>query len=361
MMRIVGGLRRPGPDSGPGQLDNDVPTESTRIALMVVYKPLGNTGLTVSELSIGGATLGNVYGEIEADQAIDAVRVAIDNGLNFVDTSPYYGDTLSERRLGEALQDGYRSKVVLGTKAGRYGGGEEDGFDYSYERIIRSWAESSDRLQTDYFDLYQLHDVEFVRQEQIRDHAWPAMVKLREQGKVGHIGITGYPVRHLARLAAELDPAPETILTYCHYNLMNSSFNDLLLPTAREMGIGVINASVTHMGILTGDGAEDWHPAPSEVHEVGRKVCDYARSHGASITDVALQFALAHPYITTTCVGMKSVDEVAQNLETLGKELDSELLAGIEEIVAPIKNLNWRQGFPDYYDPGSVPRRHQAS
>jgi L-galactose dehydrogenase len=327
---------------------------------MIEYRPLGNTGLSVSELSIGGAAVGNEYGEIETARAVAAVRLAIDGGLNFLDTSPYYGSTLSETRLGEALRDGYRERVILATKAGRYGKSEQSGFDYSYERIMRSWGESSERLATDYFDLYQLHDVEFVPQQQIVDQAWPAMVRLRDQGKVGHIGITGYPVRHLAQLARALDPTPETILTYCHYNLLNTSFDDWLLPVVRELGIGVINASVTHMGILTEGGAADWNPAPPAVHRVGREVFEYARSRGARITDVALLFALAHPYIATTCVGMKSVEEVTQNLEVLGGALDEELLAGIDEIVAPVKNLNWTQGIPEYYDPGSVPRRHDS-
>jgi L-galactose dehydrogenase len=328
---------------------------------MIRYRDLGNTGLEVSQLAIGGATLGNEYGEIEAGRGIDAVRLAIDRGLNYLDTSPFYGDTLSERRLGEALQDGYRERVVLATKAGRYGRSAAGGFDYSYDRILRSWEESAGRLQTEYVDLYQLHDVEFVRREQIQEQAWPAMARLKEEGKVGHIGITGYPLLHLARLATDLDPPPETILTWCHYDLLNTSFDDWLLPTARDLGIGVINASVTHMGILTDEGAPDWHPAPFEIHRVGRQVREYVRSRGARITDVALLFALAHPSIATTCVGMKSVEEVTQNLEVLDKELDAELLAGIEEIVAPIKNVNWSQGVPEYNDPGSVPNRHSAS
>jgi len=321
---------------------------------MIKFKPLGKTGLDISELSIGGTTLGNEYGEIETSQAVDAVRFAIDSGLNFVDTSPYYGRTLSETRLGEALQDGYRDRVYLATKAGRYDRAMETGFDYSYDRILKSWEESASRLQTDYFDLYQLHDTEFVRAEQVIYEAWPAMVKLKEEGKVGHIGITGYPMQHLSRLARSLDPTPETILTYCHYNLMNTTFDDWLLPTAKDLNIGVINASTTHMGVLTEKGAEDWHPAPPEVHRVGKQVSDYVRSQGESITDIAFLFALAHPYITSTCVGMKSIEEVKQNLEVVEKQMDEELLTQIEEMIMPVKNLNWIQGHPEYNDPGSV-------
>ncbi len=167
--------------------------------------------------------------------AIEAVRYAIDNGINFIDTSPFYGDTLSERRLGEALQDGFRDRAILATKAGRYGSGSGS-FDYSHDRIMRSWEESSRHLGTDYIDLYQLHDVEFVPQEEIVEHAWPAMVRLRAEGLVGHIGITGYPLQHLARLARDLDPTPETILTYCHCDLLNTTFQDVLLPTTDGSG-----------------------------------------------------------------------------------------------------------------------------
>ena len=321
------------------------------------YKPLGKTGLQISELSIGGATLGNEYGEIKTIQAIGAVRFAIDQGLNFIDTSPYYGRTLSEARLGKALQDGYRDKVHLATKAGRYDRPMDTGFDYRYDRILKSWEESARRLQTDYFDLYQLHDVEFVKVEQVINEAWPAMVKLKEEGKIGHIGITGYPLQHLARLAKGLDPAPETILTYCHYNLMNTTFDRWLLPTAKELQIGVINASTTHMGVLTERGAEDWHPAPPEVHSVSREVCQYVRSQGKSITDVAFLFSLAHPYITTTCIGMRNVEEVTQNLDVFTKHLDEDLLAQIQKLIAPVNDLNWIQGHPEYNDPSSIPAK----
>lgn len=324
---------------------------------MIEYRELGTTGLEVSQLSIGGSTAGNVYGEVDTGRAIEAVRFAIDSGLSLLDTAPYYGDTVAEQRLGEALQDGYRDRIVLATKAGRYGEAEESGFDYSYDRIMRSWEESAGRLKTSHFDLYQLHDVEFVPMVQVTDQAWPAMVRLREEGRVGHIGITGYPLRHLARLARVLDPPPETILTYGHYNLLNTRFDDWLLPTATELGIGVINGSITHMGILTENGAPAWHPAPAEIHAVGRRVCEYVRLHDANITDIALRFALAHPYIASTCVGMKTIDEVRQNLLVLDMELDRQLLAGIEELVAPMRNLNWAQGCPEYHDPGSVPGR----
>ena len=246
----------------------------------VGLRPLGTTGLRVSPLSLGGAALGGEYGDVSDAQAIDTVRLAIERGVNLIDTSPFYGDTMSEHRLGTALADGYRESVILATKAGRYRDGRRSRFDYGYDGVMRSWEHSAERLRTGYFDLYQLHDVEFVPEAQLVSEAWPAMVQLRQDGKVGHIGITGYPLGYLAHLARTLVPAPETIMTYCHYNLLNTSFDDLLLPTVRELGIGVINASVTHMGVLTGRGAPDWHPAPLEIHEVGRQVCELVAARG---------------------------------------------------------------------------------
>jgi L-galactose dehydrogenase len=124
-----------------------------------------------------------VYGGVEAREAIGAVRFAIDHGVNLVDTSPYYGDTLSERRIGEALQAGYRERVVLATKAGRYATGPKQGFDYSYERILRSWEESAERLRTGYFDVYQLHDVEFVRTRRSSTRRGPPWWRCRTRAK----------------------------------------------------------------------------------------------------------------------------------------------------------------------------------
>lgn len=336
------------------------PLCSAGVSEMIGFRPLGNTGLNVSSLSMGGSTLGGEYGDVDVDDAVSAVRFGIDQGMNLVDTSPFYGGTLSEKRLGEALGDGYRERVILATKAGRYAMDGESVFDFSHDRILKSWEESAERLQTGYVDLFQLHDVEFVSLEEVRAQAWPAMVMLKEEGKVGHIGITGYPTRHLARLARDLEPTPDTILTYCHYDLLNTTIDRWLLPVTEDLGIGVINAAITHMGLLTEREGPDWHPAPQVVREAGRKLVELARAGGADITSIALAFAVAHPRIATTCVGMRSVDEVRRNLEAVGSEADPDLLAAIEEVARPVRDINWVQGLPEYSDPGSVPPRRTS-
>jgi hypothetical protein len=119
--------------------------------------------------------------------------------------------------------------------------------------------------------------------------------------------------------------------------------------------LGIVNASVTHMGILTERGAARWNPAPAGIHHVGRQPSEYVRSRRARITDVALLFALAHPYIATTCVGMKSIDHVTGNLEVLGGELDPELLAEIEETLLPSRTSTGAKASPSTAIPVRFP------
>src|ERR1700730_15846431 len=127
------------------------------------YRKLGGTGLEVSMLGFGASPLGNVFGTTDPTEGKRAVHLAIDRGINFFDVSPYYGLTLAEDRLGEALV-GSRDKVVLATKCGRYGA---DHFDFSARRVTASIDESLKRLRTDYVDLLQAHDVEFGDVQQI--------------------------------------------------------------------------------------------------------------------------------------------------------------------------------------------------
>jgi len=155
------------------------------------YRKLGGTDLQVSLLGFGTAPLGDVYGTTDPLEGTRAVHLAIENGINFFDSSPYYGLTLAEERLGQALV-GKRHKVVLGTKCGRYGLKK---FDFSAQRITRSIDESLRRLQTDYVDLLQAHDVEFGDVEQVINEAVPAMRRIQEQGES--------PVHRRYRLPAE--------------------------------------------------------------------------------------------------------------------------------------------------------------
>jgi len=317
----------------------------------MIYRPLGSTGLRVSILGFGASPLGNEFGATDPGEARRAVHRAIDLGVNYFDVAPYYGRTLAETRLGEALA-GRRHQVILATKAGRYDREYPEGFDFTAARITGSVEESLRRLRTDYVDVYQLHDIEYAHRQQIIDEALPAMQRLRERGLVRFVGITGYGLQMLRDVAtrAEVD----TILSYCRYNLMDTSLDDVLASLARERGIGLINASPLHMRVLTEKGAPEWHPAPGRVREVARQVAELCRAEGVDIADLALQFALSYDRVATTLVGMSKVAHVERNVANVGIRPDAELLGRVRALIGPVANVCWQEGLPENYDPGAV-------
>lgn len=320
----------------------------------MIYRPLGKTGLQVSILGFGASPLGQEFGTIDPSEGIRAVHYAIEQGINYFDVAPYYGRTLAETRLGEALL-GCRDKVILATKAGRYDKDLATGFDFSAGRIVRSVEESLTRLKTDYLDILQVHDIEFARREQIINETLPAMEQLKQAGKVRFVGITGYPVYPLKEVA-EAVPI-DTILSYCRYNLMDTSMDEVLTPVAHAKGIGLINGSPLHMRVLSEKGAPEWHPAPRRVLEVGQQVAALCRSRGVDIADLAMQFVLQHPVVATTLVGMSKVKHVDQNLKTVGVSPDPHLLAEVLALIKPVANTVWQEGRPENYDPGAVEKQ----
>ena len=305
---------------------------------VMLYRQLGKTSLSLSTIGFGASPLGNVFGPTDPDEAIAAVHFAIDQGINFFDVSPYYGLTVAETRLGEALQ-GRRDEVVLATKCGRYG---MDEFDFSAERICRSMDESLVRLRTDHVDLLQAHDVEFGDPRQIVEETIPAMRALQKAGKARCIGISGYSLPVLIAIA-EQTPL-DSILTYCHHNLMIADMAQTLLPVAKRHGIGVINASALHMGLLTANDPPAWHPAPEAVRTAAKQVMERCREHGVNGSEVALRFCFGFPEVASTLVGMATRQQVESSLRALKMREDPQLLAEIRQIVEPIYNYVWPSG-----------------
>ena len=302
------------------------------------YRSLGRTGLNVSVIGFGVSPLGDVFGKTDPSEGKRAVHHAIENGINFFDVSPYYGLTLAEERLGEALV-GKRNQIILATKCGRYGVNE---FDFSAKRVYASVDESLQRLKTDYIDLYQAHDVEFGDLSQVINETIPAMRKLQEQGKVRFVGVSGYPLKVLVQVtkAALVD----TLLSYCRYNLLVNDMDVELTPFAKDNGIGLINASGLHMGLLTEEGAPAWHPAPQAVQEMGRELAALCRKRGLNISSVTLRYCLDHPYVSSTLVGMSKTSQVTQNLKLLHIKTDPELLAELRQMISPVFNHVWPSG-----------------
>ena len=208
------------------------------------YRSLGNTGLQVSLLSYGASPLGSVFRPIDETEGIRTVHTALDLGINFIDVSPFYGLTRAETVLGKALTSVPRDRYYLATKVGRYG---QDVFDFSAGRVTASVDESLRRLHVEYVDLIQCHDIEFGSLDQVAHETLPALQKVREQGKARFVGITGYP---LAIYPKVLDEVPvDTILSYCHYALNDTSLEGLL-PYLQEKGVGIINGSPLALSLI---------------------------------------------------------------------------------------------------------------
>ena len=308
-------------------------------------RKLGKTALEISVLGFGTSPFGNVFGDTDPHDNQDAVDAAIDAGINFFDVSPYYGLTLAEERLGRTL-DGKRQKVVLATKCGRYGLEE---FDFSARRIRHEVEASLRRLRTDHVDLLQAHDIEFASFDQIIHEAIPTMRELQAEGKARYIGITGYPVSLLKRAAEQVQV--DSILSYCRYNLMNTDMDAELMPFAEDREIGLINASPLMMGVLTDRGAPAWHPGSEGLKEAGRRAAVAAARHGANISALALQFAIARPTVASTLVGMATADQVKENLRSVETKVDPVVLNDVRAAIGNGFTTTWITGLPENADP----------
>lgn len=302
------------------------------------YRTLGKTGLEVSILGFGASPLGNVFDPVDEKEGISAVHYALDHGVNFFDVSPFYGLTLAESRLGKALE-GSRKDIILASKCGRY---DLQDFDFSRKRILKSIDESLIRLKTDYLDLFQLHDIEFVDKQIIIEEAVPAIQEVVASGKARFWGITGLPVRYLAQIARETNP--DTVLSWGHYNLLEDEINDELVPLSHQLEFGLMNAAPLMQRILSDGTLPSWHRSPDEVKALQPVLLELCKSYDVRLSTVALRYALDHPQIATTIIGMCELEVVKQNVAALDFEIPAELMQKIETIVAPVKNRMWFEG-----------------
>jgi L-galactose dehydrogenase len=242
---------------------------------------------------------------------------------------------------------GKRKDVFLATKCGRY---DLQEFDFSAKRIMASIDESLQRLQTDYVDLFQLHDIEFVTKEQILNEAMPAIEKIKASGKARFIGITGLPVRYLAEIARQVEL--DTVLSWAHYNLLQDEINDELVPLSKEKGFGLMNAAPLMQRILSDAALPEWHNAPKEMLAIQPALLEICTKYGVRLSDVAMRFAMDHPDIATTIVGMCRMTSIKRNIASLDFKIPDGILDELAAVIAPVKNVMWFEGRPE----NNIPR-----
>ena len=267
---------------------------------------LGSTGIEVSVVGFGASPLGGVFGAIDEDAGRAAVRRALDLGVNYFDTAPYYGATRSEAALGAALRGVPRDAYVLSTKVGRYG---VDAFDFSAARIESSVFESMARLGVEHVDVLLCHDVEFVDRRVVLEEAIPAVIALRDRGVARAVGISGFPLDVLADISGHADI--DVVLSYGQYVLYDTAM-DRLATALDAAGRGLINASPLGMGLLSGDEAPSWHPAAEPLRAACREAATFAESSGVALSRLAMRFASRAP-AATTLVGMHTPEQVQSN------------------------------------------------
>jgi L-galactose dehydrogenase len=307
------------------------------------YHKLGARGPVVSAVSLGTSPLGGMFGVADESAALSTVRRAVDVGITFFDTSPYYGDGLAERRLGRALH-GERDRVIIGTKAGRKSLRE---FDFSPESIRSSLDESLRRLGTDHVDIFQLHDIEYANLDQVIADSYAELVRLRDEGKCRYIGMTGYPTAALrtAITATDLD----VVLSYAHYTLLDSCLATKLLPVARRRGVGVINAAALALGLLTRGGTRmgTEHPAGERIRSAARRAVDVCVRRGADVAWLANQYSIQRSGCASTVVGTVNPTHLDAAVAAVGAPIDEDLLAEVLDATAPVRNQCWLSGLPE--------------
>src|SRR5688572_28463643 len=244
-------------------------------------RSLGKTGLKLPVLSFGASSLGAEFRAIDINEAMRAVHVALELGMNFIDTSPFYGRGMSEVLLGVTLQDVPRDSYILGTKLGRYDAAH---FDFSARRVEESVDVSLHRLRTDHVDIMLCHDIEFVEMSQIVNETLPALRRQVEKGKVRFVGVSGYPMKIFKYVLAQT--GLDVVLSYNHYTLQNTQMLEMI-PMLKERGVGVMNAAPFAARLLTNTTLPKWHKATGRVREAAKAAAEHAASKGVDIAQLA--------------------------------------------------------------------------
>jgi D-threo-aldose 1-dehydrogenase len=302
----------------------------------VARAPLGRTGLTVTRLGFGSASIGGLFMAVTDDEALATVRRAWDLGIRYFDTAPLYGYGDAERRIGEALRAEPRETFVLSTKVGRLvrapgdlrpgdeldrqrrgdtddafyvrNGDDRLVFDYSADGVRRSIGESLGRLGLDRIDVALIHDPDDHWQAAL-DGAYPALAKLRDEGVIGAVGAGMNQSEMLTRFVRETNI--DVVLVAGRYTILEQGALDELLPACEERGVAVLVGGVMNSGVLANPSETDsrfnYLPAPPAVVDRARRIGEVCERHGVPLRAAAVQFPLAHPAVVSLVTGVRSV------------------------------------------------------
>jgi D-threo-aldose 1-dehydrogenase len=320
---------------------------------------LGHTGLSVTRLGFGGASIGGLFSAVSDDDAIATIEHAWELGIRTFDVAPLYGFGAAERRMGAGLAGRPRDEFVLETKVGRlvrpldaipvgadvddqdanYARVEPVGlvFDYSADGVRRSIEESLGRLGLDRIDIALIHDPDDHWEAAI-DGAWPALARMREEGTIRAVGAGMNQSAMLARFARAGDF--DVFLLAGRYTLLDQQALTELLPLCVERGVAVFVGGVMNSGVLADPrpGSRfNYQPAPAAVVERARRLAAVCERHAVPLRAAAIQFPLAHPAVRSLIAGVRRIDHLDEYPELMRRPIPEDLWAELraEGLIAP--------------------------
>ncbi len=310
---------------------------------------IGRTGLEVTTLGLGTATMGGNRTKISQQTAGAIVEAAREAGIRYFDTAPFYGLGFSERRLGDGLRAEDRDAWVLSTKVGRLlrprteRGPRPDGwqtempfeveYDYTHDGIMRSFEDSLQRLGLARIDILYVHDLgeyqhgaEAPRHmKALRDSGRKALEKLKSSGAIAAIGLGVNETRVLMEV---LDWADwDAFLLAGRYTLLEQAPLEDLFPLCERRGTSIVVGGPLNSGILAGRDTWNYAPAPETVRERARRLGAVCARHNVPLAAAALQFPLAHPVVASVIPGPRSADELVKNAALMRAPIPSALWA----------------------------------
>ena len=307
------------------------------------YRLLGHSGLKVSVLSLGTMTFGGQgkfakTGQTDVEAAQRQIGLCLDAGINLFDTADVYSGGESEVILGKAL-GGKRNDVLIASKARFPMGDGPNDRGSSRHHILRACEASLKRLNTDYLDLYQLHqwDGQTPLEETLR-----ALDDLVSSGKVRYVGVSNFSAWHVMKTlgVAQASHYIRQVSQQIHYTLQAREAEYELLPAAQDQGLGTLVWSPLAGGLLSGkyrrnqaapEGTRhlaDWGEPPvrdeNALYDVVDVLVDIAEARGVSAAQIALAWLIARPQVTSVIVGARNDTQLQDNLQAADITLTTE-------------------------------------
>ena len=323
---------------------------------------IGDTGVSVTRLGLGGAPFGGVplgggyFGRTASDTVLEIVRRAHHLGIRYFDTAPLYGSGRSEVRYGRAMDGIDRSGFVISTKVGRIleplpGGtsaeDSADGFADHYaintwkrDDVLRSIEDSLTRLKTDRVEIIFVHDpdVEDFGERQAMDEAFPTLIDLKSQGVIGAIGCGMNEWQMPAKFIREV--GIDVVLLAGRYTLLDHDAQAEFMPLCEERGVSVVIGGPYNSGILardlSGPVTFDYEPASADLVDRAKRLKSVCDRHQVDLKAAALQFVLAHPAVASVIPGAQTINELEQNVAMVQSEIPSALWSDMKsEMLIP--------------------------